>query len=88
MKLWPNLLNGTEAGYARQYDTAVAEGKRALELEPNSADVIFAYAGILSMLGENEEAIPLFKEAIRLNPKPPRAYFMSFGVALRDSGQY
>jgi adenylate cyclase len=74
--------------YARQYDTAMAEGERALELEPNSADVIFAYAYILSLTGRPEEAIPFFKEAIRLNPKPPRVYFMSFGVALRDSGQY
>jgi len=74
--------------YARRYDTAIAEGKRAFELEPNSADVIMGYATILSMLGEPEEAIPLYKEALRLNPKPPNTYIRLFGIAFRDSGQY
>jgi adenylate cyclase len=74
--------------YARQYDTAIAEGRRAFELEPNSADVIMGYAGILTFLGEPEEAIPLYKEALRLNPKPPTVYLRFFGIAFRDSGQY
>ena len=74
--------------YVHQYDTAIAEGKRAFELEPNSADVIVGYATILSMLGEPEEAIPLYKEALRLNPKPPNSYIRFLGVAFRDSGQY
>jgi tetratricopeptide (TPR) repeat protein len=74
--------------YARQYDTAIAEGRRAFELEPNSADVILGYAGILTFLGEPEEAIPLYKEALRLNPKPPNTYIRFFGIAFRDSGQY
>jgi adenylate cyclase len=74
--------------FARQYDTAMAEGKRALELEPNSADVIFYYAYILSLTGRPEEAIPFFEEALRLNPKPPRSYLSGFAVTLRDSGQY
>ncbi len=79
---------GLWSTFARQYDTAMAEGKRALELEPNSADVIFYYAYILSLTGRPEEAIPFFEEALRLNPKPPRSYLNGFGVTLRDSGQY
>jgi adenylate cyclase len=74
--------------YARQYDTALAEGRRAFELEPNSADVINGYAAILTFLGEPEEAIPLYKEALRLNPKPPSLYLRFLGIAFRDSGQY
>ena len=74
--------------YARQYDIAIAEGRRAFELEPNSADVIHGYAAILTFLGEPEEAIPLYKEALRLNPKPPSLYLRFFGIAFRDSGQY
>jgi adenylate cyclase len=74
--------------YVRQYDTAAVEGKRALELEPNSADVIAGYASIVTILGKPEEAISFFKEALRLNPKPPSYYFHFFGIALRDSGQY
>jgi len=74
--------------YVRQYDTALAEGKRAFELQSSSADAIHGYATILSMIGEPEEAIPLYKEALRLNPKPPNTYIRLFGIALRDSGQY
>jgi adenylate cyclase len=73
---------------ARKYDTALAEGKRAFELEPNSADVINGYATILTMVGEYDEAIPLFKDAIRLNPKPPTTYLRFYGIAYRDSGRY
>jgi adenylate cyclase len=74
--------------YARQYDTALAEGKRAIELGPNMADVVVSYAVILTFLGKPNEAIPYFNEALRLNPNPPSAYFRVFGLALRDSGQY
>jgi adenylate cyclase len=74
--------------YARQYDKALAEGKRGLDLGPNSAEVIVGYAAILTMIGRPEEAIPFFKEALRLNPKPPSFYLHFLGIALRDSGQY
>jgi adenylate cyclase len=73
---------------ARQYDKGIAEGERAVALEPSSADVIQAYAAILTFVGRREEAIPLFKEALRLNPKPPTLYLKHYAIALRDSGLY
>jgi adenylate cyclase len=79
---------GIYSMYARQYDTALAEGKRAIELQPNLPDVVISYATILSWLGKPEEAIPFFKEGLRLTPKPPTAYLRLFAGALRDSGQY
>jgi len=72
----------------RQYDKSVDMGKRAFELEPNSEDVITSYATILSMVGEPEKAIPLYKEALRLNPKPSSSHIHLFAIALRDSGRY
>jgi adenylate cyclase len=74
--------------WARQYGKSIDMGKRAFEMEPNSADVIIAYAAILTMVGEPEKAIPLFKEALRLNPKPPSSDIHLFAIALRDSGHY
>jgi len=74
--------------YVRQHDKAVAEGERAVILEPGSADTIHVYAAILTYAGRRKEAIPLFEEALRLNPKPPTAYLRHYGVALRDSGLY
>ena len=79
---------GIYSMYARQYDTALAEGKRAIELQPNLPDVVISYASILSWLGKPEEAISFFKEGLRLTPKPPTAYLRLFAGALRDSGQY
>jgi TolB-like protein/class 3 adenylate cyclase/Tfp pilus assembly protein PilF len=73
---------------ARQYDKAVAEGERGMALEPNSAGVLHNYAAILTFVGRYEEAIPLFREALRLNPRPPNSYYRQFGIALRDSGRY
>jgi adenylate cyclase len=72
----------------RQHDKAIALGEKALELEPNSADILQLHAAILTFAGRREEAIPFFREALRLNPKPPNIYYRHFGVALRDSGQY
>jgi TolB-like protein/cytochrome c-type biogenesis protein CcmH/NrfG len=72
----------------RQHDKAIALGEKALELEPNSAEVLHLHAAIITFAGRREEAIPLFREALRLNPKPPNVYYRHFGVALRDSGQY
>ena len=46
------------------------------------------YAGTLYFAGRREEAVPLFREALRLNPKPPNVDYRHFGVALRDSGRY
>jgi TolB-like protein/Tfp pilus assembly protein PilF len=74
--------------YVRQHDKAVAEGERAFILEPGSADTIHLYATILTYAGRRKEAIPLFEEALRLNPKPPTVYLRHYGVALRDSGLY
>ena len=73
---------------ARQYDKAVAEGEKGMALDPNSAGVLQSYAAILTFVGRREEAIPLFREALRLNPRPPNVYYRQFGIALRDSGRY
>jgi adenylate cyclase len=73
---------------ARQYDRAVAECERGMALEPNSARVLQYGATTLTFVGRREEAIKLFREALRLNPKPPNSLYRHFAIALRDSGQY
>jgi adenylate cyclase len=73
---------------ARQHDKALAEGERAIALEPNSADVMNGYAMVLRFVGKEKEAIPMFEEALRLNPKPPNTYLHNYGATLRDLGLY
>ena len=76
------------AAMIRQHDKGIAEGEKALALAPNSADIVNLYAIILTYAGRWDEAIPLFREAIRLNPKPPNNYYRHFAVVLRETGQY
>jgi tetratricopeptide (TPR) repeat protein len=85
---WAYAALGYYLVMARQHDKGIAAGEKALELEPNSADVLHVHGAILAFSGRREEAMPLFREALRLNPKPPNTYYRHFGVALRDSGRY
>jgi adenylate cyclase len=73
---------------ARQYDRGVAECERAMALDSNSDRVFHLCAATLMFAGKREEAIPLFREALRINPKPPNLYYRHFAAALRDSGRY
>ena len=82
----------TGLGYAltmaRKYDEAIFHAERGLELEPNSADIVYIYANILLYIGRQEESISFFQSAIRLNPKPPNTYLRHYAAALRDTGRY
>jgi adenylate cyclase len=76
--------------YARQreFDRAIAEGERALALNPGGAYTLGNYAASLTLAGRWEEAIPLFQKAIRLNPFGPSSIYRDYGGALRSVGRY
>ena len=61
------LLSRIAIGRSR-YDAALAHMDRALELNPNDAEIISNYGLLLIYVGRSEESIPLFKKAMRLNP--------------------
>ena len=71
----------------REYDKAVAEGERAMALNPGGALVLTYYGGALIAACKPEEAIPLLQKAIRLNPKGLAYYFQQLGEALRMAGR-
>ena len=71
-----------------EYDKAIAEGERALALNPGGAYILGNYAASLNIAGRSEEAIPLFQKAIRLNPFGPSYLYRDFGDALRSVGRY
>ena len=72
----------------RQYDKAIAESERAVALDPNGADAHRDLGLILMQSGRPEEAIPVLKKALRLNPFPPVGYFLILGSAYRMTGRY
>ena len=71
-----------------RHDEAVAEGERAYQLAPNSSGVLYWYGTILPTVGRGEEAVPLLKEVLRLNPKPSNGHLRSIAFALRVAGRY
>jgi tetratricopeptide (TPR) repeat protein len=71
----------------REYEKAVAEGQRAVALNPGGALVLVYYGGSLIAACRPEEAIPLIQKAIRLNPMGPAYYFQQLGEGLRMAGR-
>jgi tetratricopeptide (TPR) repeat protein len=71
----------------REHEKAIAEGERAVALDPNGADVYAWYATSLTFAERPGEAIPLFQKAIRLNPFGPAWYFFNLGSALNLTGR-
>jgi adenylate cyclase len=72
----------------RQYDKAIAESERAVALDPNGAEALVTLGQILTNSGRPEEAIPVLKTALRLNPFPRVRYFALLGAAYRMTGRY
>jgi TolB-like protein/Tfp pilus assembly protein PilF len=72
----------------KQHDKAIAEAQMAIDLEPNSALSNFSLGMTLRMADRNDEAIPVLKKAIRLNPITPINYLNNLAWAYAYSGQY
>jgi len=72
----------------RDYDKAIAEGERAVALNPGATIFLDAYGNALRSAGRSEEAIPLYEKAIRLNPFGPSYLYLNFGFALRNTGRF
>ena len=74
--------------YCGQHDRAVAEYRRALELNPNDADVLNDFGQCLSYAGRAAEGVQVVRKAMRLNPHHPEYWEMQFGPILFDARQY
>ena len=72
----------------RQWDKAIAEGKKAITLGPSNAvsHVLLAYAMLLS--GEFAEAVALAERSMRLTPYCPNFYLLILAQAYRQAGRY
>jgi len=83
-----HILSGFVNLLKRQYDEAIKEGERAIELNPNGAEAHHGLGLILYLSGETELAIKLLDRAFRLNPIPPSHYYTSMAAAYRNNEQY
>jgi tetratricopeptide (TPR) repeat protein len=72
----------------QQYDQALAEGERAVTLEPNNADGYAGQANVLNFVGRPAEALRAMEQAMRLNPRYPAVYLIQLGRAYQWLGRY
>jgi adenylate cyclase len=72
----------------RQHDKAIAQGERAVELDPNSSLAYLWLGSSLNYNGRKEEAVTMIEKAIRLNPMPPSSWYVFLGSALLNAGRY
>ncbi len=71
-----------------RHDEAIAEGKRAIATDPNSADGYVALASALNLAGYPDKALPLMEKGVRLNPHYPTSYLYELGLARYGMEQY
>ena len=72
----------------RQWDKGFPEVEKALALQPNSPEALYYLGTFLFLASKPEEAIPLFKESIRLNPLAPAAHFRTLSGAYCQARQH
>jgi adenylate cyclase len=74
--------------FEKQYEKAISEAKRTLEIEPNFANGYCYIGRALHFMGRNEESIAMYKKAMRLNPFPPSFYHHYLCWSYMIAGQY
>jgi adenylate cyclase len=72
----------------RRFDQAVAEGERAVAINPNSAQGYQSLADALNVSGKPQEAIRAAEKAIRLDPAHRDFYAYDIGLAYLEMGRY
>jgi adenylate cyclase len=72
----------------RQHDKAIAQGKLALQHDPNSSTAYLWLGASLQYAGIMEEAVVMVEKGIRLNPMPPSSWYVFLGSALFNAGRY
>jgi protein O-GlcNAc transferase len=69
-----------------KHEEAVAELKKALEVDPRFADAYLAIGHALHKLKRFPEAVEAIKKAIEINPQDPM-YHTSLSTVYRDMGR-
>ncbi len=67
--------------FRKHYEEAIAEGQRAISLDPNFSEGYARLGIIVTMAGRPQEGIDLVKKAMRLDPHYPVPYLFYLGHA-------
>ena len=79
---------GLTSLYMREFDRSIDCYHRALNLNPNSPDLLADLADTLAHMGRTAEASQMIAQAKRLNPIHPDWYDWVLGVAAFHDGRY
>ena len=74
--------------WKKQHEQAIAEGERAIALDPNNDEGYAHLAEILNLAGKPQEALGLVEKAMRLNPYYPYWYLYHLGLAYAATERY
>jgi DNA-binding SARP family transcriptional activator len=74
--------------YGHDYEGARRQLLRALELNPNDADVLAHAAAAMALIGEPELAVEAGRKALRLAPHHPEWYTAFAGIALFSAREH
>jgi TolB-like protein/DNA-binding SARP family transcriptional activator/Tfp pilus assembly protein PilF len=85
---WVHWSLGACHFYAMQHDLGLAEFERAIELNPNDADVLADAGFYFTYAGKAEEGAELIYQAMRINPHYPEYYLVQLGQVLFDAHNY
>ncbi|HWU39232.1 MAG TPA: tetratricopeptide repeat protein, partial [Candidatus Acidoferrum sp.] len=81
-------LLGVLASRQGNHAKAIAEGQRAMALNPGNVFRLLNLASTLTNAGRPEDAIPVFQQAIRLPLFGPSSLYREYGRALRNTGRF
>lgn len=74
--------------YKKHHDESLAAYRRAVELNPNDADLLAEMGDAMTYCGQTGKAIDLLKRAMRLNPYFPDWYLWYLGEAYFYASDY
>jgi adenylate cyclase len=74
--------------YKKHHDESLAAYERAVELNPNDADILAEMGDSLTYWGDANRAVQLLTRAMRLNPYYPDWYLWYLGEAYFHIGDY
>lgn len=72
----------------QRYDLAIPRFEKAVDLNPNDADVLIDMGTCLSQSGKAAEGLPYALKAIRINPHHPEYYLDQLAQIQFDARQY
>jgi adenylate cyclase len=85
---WGHWAMGAYHIFCGQHDRALASYQRALDLNPNDADVMSDFGWCLSCVGRSAEGMEMVHKAMRLNPHYPEYWLLLLGPVYFDARRY